>query len=118
MAGNALARYAQAGGSPYDEEDYMQMPGQSGANRFLNDRLGAKYGQNMRDFLVNHRYLTGYENGSAFGPQGGTDMDMMQIYGPEDQVAYDSIGRPIPLNDPRHPRNQTPGNALAYPQRR
>lgn len=113
MAGNALARYAQAGGSPYDEEDYMQMPGQSSVNQFLNRRLDARISPTMSDYLIERELPS-----PATMP---TDMNMMRIYGPEDEVAYDSIGRPIPLNDPRHPRNQTPGNALApfgYPQRR
>ncbi len=37
---------------------------------------------------------------------GGSVMDMMMMYGPEDQVVFDPSGQPIPLADPRHPRNQ------------
>lgn len=58
-------------------------------------------------------------------PDGGTDMEMMLLYGPEDQVVMDAQGRPIRLDDPRHPRNQQqqqqPYNALSrygYPQNR
>ena len=139
MAGNALGRHAQAGGSPYDEEDYMRIPlprrepqmgggtrpsdedlkamagmrGRFNVNDFLNERLRLRTSPAMQDYLIERELPS-----PSTMP---TDMNMMRIYGPEDEVAYDSIGHPIPLNDPRHPRNQTPGNALApfgYPQRR
>jgi len=73
-----LAQYA-GGGSPYDEDAYMRMP--------VARRGGPPQQQQQYD-------------------GGGSDMDMMMIYGPEDQVAFDQQGRPIPLADPRHPRNQ------------
>lgn len=72
-----LMQYMQmAQGSPYDEDSYMRMP--------VARRGGPPAAQGG----------------------GGSDMDMMMMYGPEDQVAYDPNGRPIPLADPRHPRNQ------------
>lgn len=53
-----------------------------------------------------------------------TDTNMYTLYGPEEEVAQDAMGNPIPLADPRHPRNQRQGPALnpmlapSYPQRR
>jgi hypothetical protein len=140
MAGNAFARTAQAGGSPYDEEDYMRMP----PRPLMNTKVGPQYedayifpeSYGMARYISRsdavspsnaflNRRLTNRIYGEEMVTPGlrqpATDTEMMEIYGPEDEVAYDSIGRPIPLNDPRHPRNQTPGNALApfgYPQRR
>lgn len=35
-----------------------------------------------------------------------SDSAMEELYGPEDQVSSDFMGRPIPLADPRHPRNR------------
>ena len=89
------------------------MRGRFNVNDFLNERLRLRTSPAMQDYLIERELPS-----PSTMP---TDMNMMRIYGPEDEVAYDSIGRPIPLNDPRHPRNQTPGNALApfgYPQRR
>lgn len=53
--------------------------------------------------------LTSYRNANPDASQQrrggyGTDMDMLMMYGPEDQVEYDRQQRPIPLNDPRHSR--------------
>lgn len=125
MAGNALARYAQAGGSPYDDEDYMARPELSAVNEFLNSRLDKRIPAVMFDYMTGGvkgmgSDGLGYAPRSRFNDIGGTDMDMMRMYGPEDQVAYDSIGRPIPLNDPKHPRNnQLPFSMIpAYPQNR
>lgn len=57
--------------------------------------------------------------GGGMQPDGGTDMEMMLLYGPEDQVAYDAQGRPIRLDDPLHPRNQRVNPMLeSYPQQR
>lgn len=95
---NKLLQYAQASGSPYDEEAYMQMPGGSSrVNILLNDRLSRQAAPVMQQYMTRDR------GGS---PPSGSDADMMMIYGPEDQVAYDQNGNPIRLDDPRHPSNQ------------
>lgn len=123
---------AGGGGSPYDEDTFMPMPAdprQSRMNTWLNQRLdrrldqtpGASEMHRMMSERIPHMMTPpGYQPGSS---PGGSDMDMMMLYGPEDQVAYDQQGRPIPLSDPRHPRNQAGGyNALSrqnqYPQSR
>lgn len=94
---NKLLQYAQASGSPYDEEAYMQMPGGSSVNALLNSRLSRQAAPVMQQYMTRDR------GGS---PPSGSDTDMMMIYGPEDQVAYDQDGNPIRLDDPRHPNNQ------------
>jgi hypothetical protein len=125
LIGQELMRQAQSGGSPYDEDNYMEMSQPSSANEFLNSRLDKRIPPVMFDYMTGGvkgmgSDGMGYAPRSRFNDQGGgvppTDMNMMLIYGPEDQVAYDSIGRPIPLNDPRHPRNQQQ-SAPSYPQR-
>lgn len=123
---NKLLQMAQStGGSPYDEDAYMPMPRGSavGVNGFLANRLQGRMSPQMMEYL--HGGYPGYAGaqqpdlGMRPAPLngGGTDMDMMMMYGPEDQVAFDNLGRPIPLNDPRHPRNQMPTQP-SYPQRR
>lgn len=114
---NNLLRYAQStGGAPYDEEAYMPAPGQpgspGGANRFLANRLVNRLTPQMMEYI--HGGYPGYAGrnqpdlgmGGSPGNGHGSDMDMMRMYGPEDQVAFDQQGNPIPLADPRHPRNQ------------
>lgn len=133
---NRLLQYAQStGGAPYDEDAYMPEPGQRGSppmsnhgpNDWLNERLHKRLGS--PDHLT--QYMTGddvfggrgYSVPNRYNPDernSGTswsDMDMMRMYGPEDQVAYDGAGRPIPLADPRHPRNQQAAPPY-YPQGR
>ena len=119
-------------GSPYDEDTFMPMP--NGPNDWLNSRLSRR----LPDSTMG--YITGDDYGGpqAYRPQGrfdagrtpsyvspgmsdgGSDMDMMMIYGPEDQVAFDAQGRPIRLDDPRHPSNQSRVNPMlqSYPQQR
>lgn len=122
---NNLLRYAQTTveqGAPYDEDAFMPVPGNSavGANRFLADRLKNRLTPQMMEYL--HGGYPGYA-GMAQPDLGmgrsapGSDMDMMRMYGPEDLVAFDNAGRPIPLNHPRHPRNQQPTMPM-YPQGR
>lgn len=122
-------------GSPYDEDTFMPMPvdpQQSRANTWLNQRLDRRMdaSQGMGEM---HRMMSeriphmmtqqGYNptdpTGRGAAP-GGTDMDMMLLYGPEDQVVMDAQGRPIRLDDPRHPRNQSRVNPMleSYPQQR
>jgi len=107
-------------GSPYDEDTFMPMPvdpQQSRANTWLNQRLDRRMdaSQGMGEM---HRMMSeriphmmtqqGYNptdpTGRGAAP-GGTDMDMMLLYGPEDQVVMDAKGLPIRLDDPRHPNN-------------
>lgn len=123
-------------GSPYDEDTFMPMPTdpqQSRANTWLNrrldDRLDRSPGMGEMHRMMSERIphmMTppGYNPGNPTGNDGGSDMEMMLLYGPEDQVVMDAQGRPIRLDDPRHPRNQQqqqPYNALSrygYPQNR
>lgn len=64
----------------------------------------------------------GDERGGPMPPDGDeddSDMGMMMKYGPEEEVAYDQAGRPIPLADPRHPMNQQRAPMRpSYPQQR
>ncbi len=89
----------------------------------LSDSDGLGYAIPSRYTKRNMRNLDAAINGGQSRQQ-GSDTDMMAMYGPEDQVAYDQQGRPIPLADPRHPNNQQQApNALLqyapmYPQRR
>jgi hypothetical protein len=121
-----MIQMAQTGGSPYDEEAYMPggPPPTSSVNRFLDNRLMQRYpgaGRFVEDYEFDRR-IPHMSRGAQ--PPPGSDSDMMMIYGPEDQVAYDQQGNPIRLDDPRHPRNQRqmPGlNPMlqpSYPQRR
>lgn len=119
-------------GSPYDEDTFMPMPvdpQQSRMNTWLNQRLdrrmdatpGSGEMHRMMSERIPHMMTPpGYQ---PMQQNGGTDMEMMMLYGPEDQVAYDAQGRPIRLDDPRHPGNQRQQeyNALSrygYPQNR
>jgi len=141
MAGSVnYLQMAQAGGSPYDEEAYMKDA--PSPNYWLDRRLSNRIGNGMmmeymrgsdkgwgsdglgyvprnRSDAQDERFNGGLQPG-MIAP--GSDSDMMQIYGPEDQVAYDQAGRPIPLADPRHPNNSRSQNFLMpapmYPQRR
>ena len=101
-------------------------PRQSFVNTWLNQRLDNRFNNQSPEMDEWHRMIServphmltppGYDN--QFRSSGGSDLDMMQMYGPEDQVAYDGQGRPIPLADPRHPRNQRMPTMPAYPQQR
>lgn len=141
---NRLIQYAHTtGGAPYDEEAYMPYDNRrGGANTFLDARLYGRLPDRQLDYMTGgmteaHNYGMGYYPSSRFGgggletfrgpppgvgrdldSAGGSDMDMMRMYGPEDQVVFDASGRPIPLADPRHPRNQQQQMAPSYPQRR
>lgn len=80
------------------------------ANQFLNQRMMERMPQGMQSYMA-HSIAQRERSGEipleqSGGHGGGSDMDMMMIYGPEDQVAFDERGQPIPLNDPRHPKNQ------------
>lgn len=103
------------GGSPYDEDAYMRIPvTRSGGNALMGGGGGQGNGANINDFLngrLRGRVSPAMGDYMVEGmtpqptPQGG-DMGMMMTYGPPDQVVIDQQGRPIPLNDPRHSRNQ------------
>ena len=114
---NNLLRMAQTtGGEPYDESQYMPMQGldASPVNNFLNARMSQRVSPLM------YQYMTRDRDGIEQPQVVGSDMDMMQMYGPEDQVAFDQQGNPIPLADPRHPRNQMQSfqPMPIYPQQR
>lgn len=125
---NHLARYLQMAGA----EQPMPYPLDGGpANQFLNARMLNQMPQGMQSYMANsiaQRERSREMPQSQFGsPGGGSDMEMLMTYGPEDQVAFDNLGRPIPLADPRHPRNQQrsmpqgqepPSVLPAYPQSR
>lgn len=128
MTMNKLMRMAQHDAEPSGYNDHAD---QSVLNTILNRRMEQRFpgGPGMNALLgvmsqrIPHMMTPpGYENrlrGSA-GPSGeGGDMDMLMMYGPEDQVVFDQQGRPIPLNDPRHPRSQQSYQPVpAYPQQR
>lgn len=109
------------------------------------NRLVSKRARSMYDRAMNHDYLGrpleyDWYNEDKSGPPlpgsdparmngrntvgvnvlEGSDMDMLRMYGPEDQVAFDQRGQPIPLADPRHPRNQMQSfqPMPVYPQQR
>lgn len=127
MAQNKLLDHLQmaqsSGGSPYDESAYMQPGGNaSPVNNFLNNRLMERTSPTMGGYMLQQMgprrgMPPDVYGGPAGGPAGG-DADLMAIYGPPDQVAFDQSGAPIPLADPRHPRNQRGGPAPSYPQQR
>jgi hypothetical protein len=65
--------------------------------------------QRVTNDWLNDRLLERMQESREPGPPvnaPGSDMDMMRIYGPPDQVAIDKDGKPIPLDDVRHPLNQ------------
>lgn len=202
---NRMLQLAQStGGSPYDEDQFMPVPGSSQANHWLNKRLDNRlmqqgtgdgynsgfwgnmhrqmseriphmmtpegyvpsnpgqggadkdmnsydgvglgnivYGANNRGWGATGKtpvnnfldkrimdVISPYDGSSGIsvnqgpqaGPPSGSDSQMLDAYGPPDQVAYDGQGNPILLADPRHPmsqrRQQMPQNMLMYPQRR
>ena len=126
-------------GSPYDEDTFMPMPN---PNNWLNSRLERRLPSSTMGYITGDDYggPQAYRPPSRFDRRGGpgvdmpappngggqsapddygSDMDMMMLYGPEDQVAYDAQGRPIRLDDPLHPRNQRVNPMLeSYPQQR
>jgi len=124
-------------GSPYDEDTFMPMPldaQQSHMNTWLNRRLDSRLDRSpgmgeihrmMSERIPHMMTPPGYDPTNPSGQRGlpsGSDMEMMMLYGPEDRVVYDASGRPIRLDDPRHPQNQQQNyNALrsyGYPQNR
>ena len=117
---NRLMQMAQStGGSPYDTD---AMAGMAGPATELNNILDIRSKLPNAYFGMMEARQNRYGPYSKAGYAPGSDTDMLQMYGPEDQVAMDAQGKPIPLADPRHPMNQRqqqmPQNMLMYPQRR